>query len=99
MNNNAFEKDPNDHHALESCNTNSKMYGNSNTLSDSMVTKESSASIPERESWGKGIEFLMSCIAMSVGLGNVWRFPFTALENGGGAFLFPYVIVLLVIGR
>lgn len=54
---------------------------------------------PERENWGKGIEFLMSCIAMSVGLGNVWRFPFAALENGGGAFLLPYLIVLFVIGR
>jgi len=38
----------------------------------------------ERDSWGKGIEFLLSCIAMSVGLGNIWRFPFIALENGGG---------------
>ena len=38
----------------------------------------------ERDSWGKGIEFLLSCIAMSVGLGNIWRFPFVALENGGG---------------
>lgn len=54
---------------------------------------------PQRENWGKSIEFLMSCIAMSVGLGNVWRFPFTALENGGGAFLLPYLIVLAVIGR
>lgn len=99
MNNNAFEKDSDDHHALESCDTNGKINGNSDTLSDSVVTKETLPSIPERESWGKGIEFLMSCIAMSVGLGNVWRFPFTALENGGGAFLFPYIIVLLVIGR
>lgn len=41
----------------------------------------------------------MSCIAMSVGLGNIWRFPFTAYENGGGAFLIPYLIVWLVIGR
>lgn len=96
MNNSAFEKDSNDDHALDTCDTNGKTNGHSNTLSESMVRKEI---LPERESWGKGIEFLMSCIAMSVGLGNVWRFPFTALENGGGAFLFPYIIVLLVIGR
>ncbi|XP_053669860.1 sodium-dependent nutrient amino acid transporter 1-like isoform X2 [Anopheles nili] len=53
----------------------------------------------DRDQWGKGIEFLMSCIAMSVGLGNVWRFPFVALENGGGAFVIPYIIVLLLVGK
>lgn len=54
---------------------------------------------PGREQWGKGVEFLMSCIAMSVGLGNVWRFPYVALQNGGGAFLIPYLIVLFLVGR
>uniref|UniRef100_A0A182X423 Transporter n=1 Tax=Anopheles quadriannulatus TaxID=34691 RepID=A0A182X423_ANOQN len=53
----------------------------------------------DRDQWGKGVEFLMSCIAMSVGLGNVWRFPFVALENGGGAFVIPYIIVLLLVGK
>lgn len=65
----------------------------------STSAKTSSANPNERGNWGNDIEFLMSCIAMSVGLGNIWRFPFTALENGGGAFLIPYLIVLLVIGR
>ncbi|XP_065582372.1 sodium-dependent nutrient amino acid transporter 1-like isoform X1 [Artemia franciscana] len=54
---------------------------------------------PQRQQWGSPVEFLMSCISMSVGLGNVWRFPVTAYENGGGAFLIPYLIVLLIIGR
>ncbi|XP_063704592.1 sodium-dependent nutrient amino acid transporter 1-like isoform X2 [Culicoides brevitarsis] len=53
----------------------------------------------DRPTWGNSIEFLLSCISMSVGLGNIWRFPFTAFENGGGAFLIPYIIVLLVIGK
>ncbi|XP_012252429.2 sodium-dependent nutrient amino acid transporter 1-like [Athalia rosae] len=52
-----------------------------------------------RAEWGGGLEFLMSCIATSVGLGNIWRFPFTAYQNGGGAFLIPYIIILLVVGK
>lgn len=53
----------------------------------------------ERAKWGSSIEFLMSCIAMNVGLGNIWRFPFVAYENGGGAFLIPYLLVLIFLGR
>lgn len=53
----------------------------------------------KREHWSRGVEFLFSCIAMSVGLGNLWRFPFVAYKNGGGAFLIPYIIVLFVIGK
>lgn len=53
----------------------------------------------KRETWTNDWEFVMSCIALSIGLGNVWRFPFVALENGGGAFLIPYLIVLVLIGQ
>jgi solute carrier family 6 amino acid transporter-like protein 5/7/9/14 len=54
---------------------------------------------PDRMVWDSQWEFLMSCISMSVGLGNVWRFPVTAFNNGGGAFLIPYLVVLVFIGR
>lgn len=40
---------------------------------------QSSGGDGERDSWGNGIEFLLSCVALSVGLGNIWRFPFVAL--------------------
>ncbi|XP_055309717.1 sodium-dependent nutrient amino acid transporter 1-like [Sitodiplosis mosellana] len=70
------------------------------TGSSPVASNKPATSAPkERANWGNDVEFLMSCIAMSVGLGNIWRFPFTALENGGGAFLIPYLIVLLIIGR
>lgn len=52
-----------------------------------------------RDTWSSGLEFLMACISLSVGLGNIWRFPFTAYENGGGAFVIPYIIVLIIIGK
>uniref|UniRef100_A0A2M3YZL4 Sodium-dependent nutrient amino acid transporter 1 n=1 Tax=Anopheles braziliensis TaxID=58242 RepID=A0A2M3YZL4_9DIPT len=54
---------------------------------------------PSRDKWGKDIEFMLSCIAYSVGFGNIWKFPYTALKCGGGAFLLPYLIVLFIVGR
>ncbi|XP_057324012.1 sodium-dependent nutrient amino acid transporter 1-like isoform X2 [Microplitis mediator] len=53
----------------------------------------------DRETWGNPIEFLMSCIAFSIGLGNVWRFPYTAYSNGGGAFVIIYLLVLFIVGK
>ncbi|KAL7025105.1 hypothetical protein ACKWTF_013347 [Chironomus riparius] len=53
----------------------------------------------ERTNWSNGLEFLLSCISLSVGLGNLWRFPYTCYENGGAAFLLPYLVVLFFIGK
>nr|XP_022916735.1 sodium-dependent nutrient amino acid transporter 1-like isoform X2 [Onthophagus taurus] len=69
---------------------------NNNEVNDEKSLKKSALT---KEVWSHELQFLMSCIAMSVGLGNIWRFPFTAYQNGGGAFLIPYLIVLILVGR
>ncbi|XP_052831093.1 sodium- and chloride-dependent glycine transporter 2 [Octopus bimaculoides] len=51
-----------------------------------------------RGSWDSKIEFILACIGYSVGLGNVWRFPYLVFKNGGGAFLIPYWIMQLLVG-
>ncbi len=54
-------------------------------------------SVTGHEKWSSHFGFLMAAIGAAVGLGNFWRFPFTAGENGGGAFVLIYVLAVVFI--
>jgi NSS family neurotransmitter:Na+ symporter len=50
-----------------------------------------------RGKWGSKIGFILAASGSAVGLGNLWRFPYTAGENGGGVFVFFYLLSILLI--
>lgn len=50
------------------------------------------------ERWGSRVGLVLAMAGNAVGLGNFLRFPAQAMQNGGGAFLIPYFVVLLLIG-
>ncbi|KAF7653759.1 hypothetical protein LDENG_00078770 [Lucifuga dentata] len=53
---------------------------------------------PTRDGWNSKVEYFLAQVGFSVGLGNVWRFPYLCHQNGGGAFLLLYVLLMLVVG-
>ncbi len=53
--------------------------------------------MPQREHWGTRIGLILAMAGNAVGLGNFLRFPTQAAQNGGGVFMIPYMISLLLI--
>jgi len=51
-----------------------------------------------RETWGSRMAFVLAAAGSAIGLGNIWRFPYLTGQNGGAAFVFIYVTIVLLIG-
>ncbi|XP_076239901.1 sodium- and chloride-dependent transporter XTRP3 [Calliopsis andreniformis] len=67
--------------------------GTQNVATTSQEAKEDN-----RAEWSGKMQFFLSIIGYSVGLGNIWRFPYLCQQNGGGAFLIPFFIMLILEG-
>ncbi|XP_069814683.1 sodium-dependent neutral amino acid transporter B(0)AT1 [Dendropsophus ebraccatus] len=52
----------------------------------------------DRPKWDNKAQYMLTCIGFCVGLGNVWRFPYLCQSHGGGAFMIPFLILLVFEG-
>ncbi|MBE9536760.1 MAG: sodium-dependent transporter [Proteobacteria bacterium] len=52
----------------------------------------------DRGQWKSEFGFVLAAVGSAIGLGNIWRFSYMAYENGGGAFMIPYIFALLTAG-
>lgn len=48
--------------------------------------------------WSSRFTFIMATTGAAVGLGNIWKFPYMAGENGGGAFVLLYLVAIILVG-
>ena len=52
----------------------------------------------QKEAWGSRVGLILAMAGNAVGLGNFLRFPVQAIQNGGGAFIIPYIVCFLLMG-
>lgn len=61
-------------------------------------TNSTSTALFPHEYWSSRLVFVLAATGSAVGLGNIWKFPYIAGENGGGAFVLVYLLCVFIIG-
>jgi len=62
------------------------------------MSKKSTIEVKAVDSWGSRIGLVLAMAGNAVGFGNFLRFPVQAMHNGGGAFIIPYLVSLVILG-
>ncbi|XP_067649931.1 sodium- and chloride-dependent GABA transporter 3-like [Haliotis asinina] len=50
----------------------------------------------EHEKWSSQVDYIMTVLGYSIGVGSMWKFPYMCMRNGGGAFLIPFVVFMII---
>ncbi|XP_064410425.1 sodium-dependent neutral amino acid transporter B(0)AT1 [Latimeria chalumnae] len=67
-------------------------------FSHAELERKEKEEVDERPKWDNKAQYMLTCIGFCVGLGNVWRFPYLCQSHGGGAFMIPFLILLVLEG-
>nr|XP_046243354.1 sodium- and chloride-dependent GABA transporter ine [Scatophagus argus] len=67
-------------------------------LDPKVVSEKIEDAEAQRPTWSGRMEFILATVGYAVGLGNVWRFPYLCYSSGGGAFMIPYLIMVMLCG-
>uniref|UniRef100_A0A671UG94 Transporter n=1 Tax=Sparus aurata TaxID=8175 RepID=A0A671UG94_SPAAU len=67
-------------------------------LSHQQLDKVEEEEAGDRPKWDNKAQYMLTCVGFCVGLGNVWRFPYLCQSHGGGAFMIPFLILLVLEG-
>lgn len=91
-----YSLDRDRHHRRFSAHIVARRESNFERSINAAIRRPSLAAVAERGSWGNRWEFLLSCVGLSVGIGNVWRFPYLAHKNGGGKYFILFFFCLFI---
>ncbi|KAK6638401.1 hypothetical protein RUM44_008830 [Polyplax serrata] len=73
-------------------------FSSRNSIQRSLTISLDHPRMPRRVQWANKAQFILACVGYSIGLGNIWRFPYVCYKSGGGAFLIPYILAMVVCG-